>query len=81
MIAATQATRVFLFEGAVDMRKGFEGLSALVRDSLSEDPTSRHLFVFSNVARNPLKILLSRSKNSLCARLLNSRMRFYRGAR
>ena len=37
MIAATPATRVFLFEGAVDMLKGFEGLSALVRDKLGED--------------------------------------------
>jgi transposase len=58
MIAATPATRVFLFEGAVDMRKGFEGLSALVRDKLGEDPISGHLFVFSNAARNRLKILL-----------------------
>jgi hypothetical protein len=29
------------------MRKGFEGLSALVRDKLSQDPTSGHLFFFS----------------------------------
>jgi transposase len=57
MIAATPATRVFLFEAAVDMRKGFEGLSALARDKLGEDPTSGHLFVFSNAARNRLKIL------------------------
>jgi hypothetical protein len=57
MIAATPATRVFLFEAAVDMRKGFEGLSALARDNLGEDPTSGHLFVFSNAARNRLKIL------------------------
>lgn len=48
---------VFLFEGAVDMCKGFEGLSALVRDKLGEDPTSGHLFVFSNAARNQLKVL------------------------
>jgi len=57
MIAASPATRIFLFEGAVDMRKGFEGLSALVRDKLAEDPTSGHLFVFTNAARNRLKIL------------------------
>ena len=39
------------------MRKGFEGLSALVRDKLAEDPTSGHLFVFTNAARNRLKVL------------------------
>ena len=33
MIAATPANRVFLFEGAMDMRKGFEGLSAMVSDN------------------------------------------------
>ena len=45
MIAASPATRIFLFEGAVDMRKGFEWLSALVRDKLAEAPISGHLFV------------------------------------
>ena len=57
MIAASPATRVFLFEGSVDLRKGFEGLSALVRDKLAEDPTSGHFFVFANATRNRLKIL------------------------
>jgi transposase len=57
MIAATPATRVLLFEAAVDMREGIEVLSALVRDKLSEDPSSGYLFVFSNAARNRLKIL------------------------
>jgi transposase len=58
MIAASPATRIFLFEGAVDMRKGFECLSALVRDKLAEDPTSGHLFVFTNAARNRLKLIV-----------------------
>jgi transposase len=57
VIAAGPATRVFLLEDPVDMRKGFEGLTALVRHRLEEDPLSGHLFVFINAAHNRLKIL------------------------
>ena len=39
------------------MRKGFEGLYGLVRDRLSCDPLSGHVFVFSNAQRNRLKLL------------------------
>ena len=57
MIAATPATRVFLFEAAVDMRKGFEGLQAAVSDRLKEEVCSGALFVFTNRRRTRLKIL------------------------
>jgi transposase len=33
--------------GAIDMRKGFEGLHGLVRDQLQVDPLSGHIFLFS----------------------------------
>lgn len=39
------------------MRKGFEGLYGLVRDSLLCDPLSGHVFLFSNAQRNRLKLL------------------------
>lgn len=39
------------------MRKGFEGLYGLVRDSLQCEPLSGHIFVFSNRQRNRLKLL------------------------
>jgi len=39
------------------MRKGFEGLYGLVRDRLSCDPLSGHVFVFSNAQRNRMKLL------------------------
>lgn len=51
------ATRVFLAAGATDMRKGFEGLSDLVRHQFQQDPLSGHLFVFSNKRKTRLKIL------------------------
>jgi len=39
------------------MRKGFEGLYALVRDRLELEPLSGHLFLFSNAQRNRLKLI------------------------
>lgn len=51
------ATRIYLAAGATDMRKGFEGLFGLVRDRLSCEPLSGHVFLFSNSQRNRLKML------------------------
>lgn len=42
------ATKVYVATGAVDMRKGFDGLYGLVRDQLGQDPLSGHLFLFTN---------------------------------
>ncbi|MFN8938517.1 MAG: IS66 family insertion sequence element accessory protein TnpB, partial [Acidobacteriota bacterium] len=42
--------------GAVDMRKGFEGLYGLVRDELGRDPLSGHLFLFANRSRTRSKL-------------------------
>ena len=44
--------------GATDMRKGFDGLYGIVANRLGLDPTSGHLFVFCNAARNRIKVLL-----------------------
>lgn len=57
MIALGPATRIFLALGATDMRKGFEGLSSLVKHQFKEDPLSGHLFVFANRQRTRLKVL------------------------
>ena len=51
------ATRIYLAAGATDMRKGFEGLYGLVRDRLSCEPLSGHLYLFCNAQRNRLKII------------------------
>jgi transposase len=51
------ATRIYLAAGATDMRKGFEGLYGLVRDRLSCDPLSGHIFLFTNTRHNRLKLL------------------------
>ena len=57
MLGLGPATKVYLALGATDMRKGFDGLYGLVRDRLSCEPTSGHLFLFCNARRNRLKIL------------------------
>jgi transposase len=57
MFGVGPATRIYLAAGATDMRKGFEGLYGLVRDRLSCEPLSGHIFVFANAQRNRLKML------------------------
>jgi transposase len=52
------ATRIYLAAGVTDMRKGFEGLFGLVRNRLSCEPLSGHLFLFCNGQRNRLKVLV-----------------------
>jgi transposase len=52
------ATKIYVAVEAVDMRKGFEGLYGLVRDHLSQDPLSGHLFLFTNKTKTRLKALV-----------------------
>jgi transposase len=51
------AGRIFLCVTPADMRKGFDSLAALVRDSLGHDPLSRDLFLFVGRNKDRLKIL------------------------
>jgi len=63
------ATRVYVATGATDMRKSFEGLYGLVREKLSCDPESGHLFLFANARRDRMKILFfDGSSLWVCAR-------------
>jgi len=57
MLSFLSHTRVYLAAGATDLRKSFDTLAGVVRDSLQLDPLSGHLFVFTNSRRNRLKIL------------------------
>ena len=51
------SVRLFVSTEAVDLRKSFDGLSALVEHALAQDPLSGHLFVFFNRAADRVKIL------------------------
>ena len=57
MLSFTGGLRVFLAVEPADMRKGFEGLHALVGGRLAEDVRSGALFVFTNKRRTRLKVL------------------------
>ncbi len=46
MISLPAHTRIWIAAGATDMRRGFDGLAALVQTQLAADPFSGHLFVF-----------------------------------
>lgn len=57
MLSFTGGLKVFVALEGCDMRKGFEGLAALVENQLKEDLREGALFVFSNARRTRLKII------------------------
>lgn len=57
MIGIGSLSRIFLYRGTTDMRKGFDGLSGIVRGELGSDPMDGTLFVFLNRPRNMVKAL------------------------
>ena len=59
MIGRAGRVRVRAYAAPADLRKGYEGLSALVRQGLGADPLSGELFLFVNRSRNRAKVLLA----------------------
>lgn len=57
MIGLPGGTRIWLAAGVTDMRKGFDGLAALVQGTLAENPFSGHVFVFRGRAGDRLKVM------------------------
>ena len=57
MFLAERPRRILAYRDPVDMRKSFDGLVALVRSVLEEDPLSGTLFVFFNRRGNYLKLV------------------------
>lgn len=58
MIGSTRKVAVFAYGGPVDMRKGFDGLAAVVFQQLGRDPLSGEAFLFVNRTRKRAKVLL-----------------------
>jgi len=57
MIALPAGTRIWLAAGVTDMRKGFDGLAALVQSTLEHNPFCGHLFVFRGRRGDMVKLL------------------------
>ena len=57
MIAFPSGVRVWLATGHTDMRKGFDGLSLLVQETLKRDPHDGHLFVFRGRRGDLIKVI------------------------
>ena len=57
MLSIPATVPMFLYTQPTDMRKGFDGLSGIVRSELGADPLDGSLFLFINRRRDRLKIL------------------------
>ena len=58
MLSFSSRQRYFLYRGVTDMRKGFNGLSGLVREHLDHDLLSGDVFIFLNKRRDRVKLLV-----------------------
>lgn len=57
MLAISGGAKIFLCHGSTDLRKGFEGLSALVESGMEQSLTNNAYFIFVNKTRDRMKIL------------------------
>ena len=57
MLNVSNAQKIYAHVGPVDMRRGINGLSGIVREGFGTDPTDGSLFLFMNRRRDRLKIL------------------------
>ncbi len=57
MLQLTPQTRIFVAIESVDFRKGIDGLAAVCRVRLTQDPMSGALFLFRNKTKTTIRIL------------------------
>jgi transposase len=57
MLSLASGVKIFVYTQAADMRKGFNGLSGIVRSEFQADPTDGSLFIFINRRRDRMKLL------------------------
>jgi transposase len=58
VIGSTRTLRVWAYAAPADLRKGFDGLQALVVSALRRDPLSGDCYLFCNRTRRRAKVLL-----------------------
>src|SRR5690348_2875341 len=49
--------KIWLYPCPIDFRRQIDGLVLLVADTLQQDPTSGHVFIFRNKSANKIKLL------------------------
>ncbi|HKK81213.1 MAG TPA: IS66 family insertion sequence element accessory protein TnpB [Prolixibacteraceae bacterium] len=57
MFSLSSTSRFFLYKGATDMRKSFDGLCGIVQGQLHRNPMSGDVFIFINRRRDKIKLL------------------------
>jgi transposase len=57
MLSLASGMKIFVYTQVTDMRKGFNGLSGIVRSEFQSDPTDGSLFIFINRRRDRMKLL------------------------
>ena len=57
MISLPAATRIWIAAGVTDLRRGFDGLGAVVQTVLQQNPFSGHVFVFRGRRGDLIKVL------------------------
>jgi transposase len=57
MIGLPSSTRIWLAAGVTDMRRGMDGLAALVQSALEDNPFSGHVFIFRGKRGDLVKLL------------------------
>lgn len=57
MLSFASGMKIFVYTQVTDMRKGFNGLSGIVRSEFQADPTDGSLFIFINRRRDRMKLL------------------------
>ena len=58
MITFGSTMRYYFWQGIVDMRKGIDGLSGLIRNEMGYDPLDGGVYIFLNRRRNQVKLLI-----------------------
>jgi transposase len=58
MLHLSSSCKYYLFWGHTDMRKGFDGLSGIVKSRMSLDVLNGAVFIFLNRRRTHVKLLL-----------------------
>jgi len=58
MFGLSHHQRFFLFSQAVDMRKGFDGLSGLAQQQMGRDATSGDVYIFLGKRLDRMKLLV-----------------------